>query len=60
MAVWCPHPVWVLDIAQADGKLGVVELGSVNCAGWYAADKRAIVRAINEAATEEHGGTYEI
>lgn len=52
---WQPHPVWVLDICRVApfGFLYVMEVGSVNCAGWYMADQRAIVAAINEAAIEE-------
>ena len=49
--VWAPHPVWVLDIGQEyNDRLSVVELGGVNCAGWYKADPYPIIRAINKHA----------
>lgn len=46
-------PVWVLDIAETvEGRLAVVELGAVNCAGWYSCDLRAVTKSINEVASE--------
>ena len=48
-----PAPVWVLDIAETtDGRLAVVELGAVNCAGWYDCELLAVVDAINKAALD--------
>lgn len=49
--IWSPAPAWVLDVAETDGgQLFVCELGAINCAGWYDADIRAAVTAINSAA----------
>lgn len=48
-SVWSPHPVWCLDIGESEGQLGVVELSTVNCSGWYDSELKPIVKAINDA-----------
>lgn len=52
---WSPAPAWVLDIAEIeDGNLRVCELGAINCAGWYKADLRSAVTALNKVAMKEY------
>lgn len=48
-SVWSPHPVWCLDVGESEGELGVVELSTVNCSGWYDSEIEPIVKTINEA-----------
>jgi len=43
---WTPHPIFVLDLATTENGVKVVECGSINCAGYYAADLRKIVKAM--------------
>lgn len=44
-----PDPAWVLDICEDnDGKLWVLEIGSISCCGIYGADARPIVKALTE------------
>jgi hypothetical protein len=47
-AQWSPLPVYVMDICLSNGQLKVLELGAFNSAGFYHADKLAIVASINE------------
>lgn len=46
-------PVYVLDIADSEGKLSVLEIGCFCCAGLYECDRRKIALAVSEAAEEE-------
>lgn len=59
-SVWEPHPVWVLDVGLVNNIPRVVELGSVNCAGWYACDQRKVVQAINLAAKAAYDSSTSI
>lgn len=44
-----PDPAWVIDICEDnDGKLWVLEIGSISCCGIYGADARPIVKALTE------------
>lgn len=49
-----PYPrlpnLYVMDIASAEGKLAVVEVGSVNACGFYGCDLRTVIKAISEEA----------
>ncbi len=51
IARFCPAPCFVLDIAERPDNgttdLRVVEVNSINSAGWYACDIAAIVRALS-------------
>lgn len=48
-ATWAPDRVFVLDVAQCEGRLCVIETNGFNSAGFYAADVLAIVRAVSDA-----------
>jgi hypothetical protein len=50
---WSPHPVWVLDIARSQGVPKLLELGGVNCAGWYHCDLKAVISAMDAAAIRD-------
>jgi hypothetical protein len=41
-----PDKAWVLDVAQIDGKNKVVEINTINSAGFYATDMDAVVKAL--------------
>jgi hypothetical protein len=43
-------PVYALDVAKSEGQLYLMEIGSVNCAGYYGSDVSKIVRAASEEA----------
>ena len=49
-SIWQPHPVFVMDIAQErdTNNLSLMEIGSINAAGFYKCDVKAIVKAILE------------
>jgi hypothetical protein len=52
---WRPAPIFCMDIALTkDGRYGIIELGSVNCAGLYACDMKPFVEECNRIAVEEH------
>lgn len=40
--------LFTLDICQSDGKMYVLEVGSVSCAGWYWMDAEKVVKTIND------------
>jgi hypothetical protein len=51
---WEPHPIYVMDIAKmSDGEFRLIEIGSVNCAGYYAMNIRLIVEKMSEIALRE-------
>ena len=52
-------PVYVMDIAVDEFGLSVMEVGCVNCAGWYASDLRKTVEAMSEAAEFEYTDYFE-
>lgn len=49
-SVWSPHPFYCLDIASTAKGYKVVECGSANCAGFYHADVREIVKEMSRVA----------
>ena len=50
-ALWQPHPIFVMDIAETyDEWLKVLEIGPVNAAGFYKCDVRKIVEKMAEIA----------
>ena len=44
--LWQPDVAFVLDVGQSEGKLKVIEINTLNSAGFYACDMRAVVRAL--------------
>ncbi|MHA2279940.1 MAG: ATP-grasp domain-containing protein [Promethearchaeota archaeon] len=43
---WTPDPIYVLDIAQSDCELSVMEINALSTSGWYDCDIGAIADAI--------------
>jgi hypothetical protein len=53
-AAWAPHPVFLVDVAlTTGGEYRLVEIGSVNCAGFYQCDLHAAVPVIHCIAERE-------
>ncbi len=51
---WQPHSIYVMDIAKMiDGSFKLIEIGSVNCAGYYRSDIKKIIYKMNEIAERE-------
>jgi hypothetical protein len=46
-------PIYVLDLAEIDGELSVMEVGCYCCAGLYEMDRRKVAQAVSEAAEKE-------
>ncbi len=46
-ALWSPADAFVLDVAQAAGRLNVLEVNSMNSSGFYASDIPTIVRGVS-------------
>ena len=46
--VWTPDRVCVLDIAETDKGMRIVEFNNFNSAGWYECDVQRVVEAIND------------
>jgi hypothetical protein len=44
--IWTPCDLFVIDICLVNGNYHIVELNAFNCAGFYASDVDAIVRAV--------------
>jgi hypothetical protein len=52
---WRPAPIFCMDIALTkDGGYGIIELGSINCAGLYACDMQLFVEECNRVAIEDY------
>lgn len=47
---WVPEPIFVMDIALTNGKYRLLEIGPVNCAGFYKCDVKTIVKVMTEMA----------
>lgn len=46
---WRPHEAYVMDIAETANGLRIVELNTLNAAGFYAADVQKLVMALEDA-----------
>jgi hypothetical protein len=54
-----PEPVYILDIAESDGQLGLVELNPFSGADLYACDMDAVVAALDRYFSAEHHESME-
>jgi len=54
---WQPDPAYVVDVAQSGDEYGLLEIGSVNCAGMYECDAAAFVTALSDLAEREYSET---
>jgi hypothetical protein len=50
---WAPHELFVLDIGKTADGYGIVECGSINCAGLYDCDLVPVVKAMSEQAAAD-------
>jgi len=48
MKIYRPHEVFVMDVAEANGNLYVVEVGCFNSAGFYAANVEKVIKDVSE------------
>lgn len=46
---WSPHEAYVMDIAETPDGLRIIELNTLNAAGFYAADVQKLVMALEDA-----------
>jgi hypothetical protein len=53
-ARWSPAPVYCLDLAATETRIGVVEANCFNAARFYGADGDAILRAVNAHVLSRH------
>jgi hypothetical protein len=51
---WQPHPIYVMDIAQTELGFHLLEIGTINCAGFYKCEIRPIVEAMTRIAEREY------
>ncbi len=49
VAEWQPHEAFVVDVCELDEGLKVLELNTLNAAGFYAADVQRLVVALEDA-----------
>lgn len=47
-----PDPAWTIDVCESGDELKVLEVGSFSCAGLYACDYTAVIKAVNELAED--------
>jgi hypothetical protein len=47
---WRPDPIFMMDIAESEGQLWLVELSGFSCSWLYACDVGAVVAAASELA----------
>lgn len=50
---WKPDPMFSVDVAETPDGLGLLEINSFSCSGFYAADKNKIVQEANRVAVLE-------
>jgi hypothetical protein len=50
---WQPAPIYCMDIALSNETPRLVEIGEINCAGFYEMDLKTIAEKISEIATRE-------
>lgn len=50
---WRPHEAYVMDVAETASGLRVIELNTLNAAGFYAADVQRLVMALESAFSRE-------
>lgn len=46
--LWSPNPAYVMDIADTDEGLRIVEVNNLNSAGWYRCDMQRLLLALEE------------
>jgi hypothetical protein len=52
IAEWQPHEAFVIDIADTENGLKVVEINTINSCGFYAADLSKLIQAFEESFSE--------
>lgn len=48
---WTPHEAFVIDVCDTEAGLRIVELNTMNAAGFYAADVQKLVLVLEERFT---------
>jgi hypothetical protein len=49
---WSPAPFFVMDICRVRDDLSILEIGDLHSAGWYASNKKKIIKAISDYVNE--------
>lgn len=49
---WIPHETFVIDVCDTVGGMKIVEINTLNCSGFYAADVQRLVLALEAAYTQ--------
>lgn len=58
---WRPAPIFCLDIGyNSHGNMGLIELTSFNCCGWYKTNPKKIVSKAKELAIKEYDEIFEV
>lgn len=52
-SIWKPDKMFVIDIAETDDSIGLLEINSFSCSGFYDCDKNLIVQEANKQAAKE-------
>lgn len=50
---WKPDPMFVIDVCESENKVGLLEINSFSCSGFYASDKQKIVNESNKVAISQ-------
>jgi hypothetical protein len=50
---WRPDPIFMLDIAEAEGRLWLVEVNGFSCSWLYACDLEPVVAEASKQASEQ-------
>lgn len=53
-AEWAPHPIFSVDVAETPEGPRIIELGSINCSGFYQCDLRSVARAMKTIAERDY------
>jgi hypothetical protein len=50
---WRPDPIFMVDVAESEGRLWLVELSGFSCSWRYACDLEAVVAVVGDLAARE-------
>jgi len=54
ISIWQPAPFFVMDICRVSNEYSILEIGDLHSAGWYASDKKKIIKAVSEYVEKEY------
>lgn len=57
---WTPAPIFTMDVAESEGTLFLLEIGSINVSGLYECDLEKVFDRASEMAEKEHSIIFDL